>query len=290
MFKLFSAVATTLPESVALRLGAFIGWVGGSVLRIRRAAVAEHLGLAFPEESTTWRRRVADASYAHLGREAVATLRLSGQAGREVVARTTMSGFERLEEALASGRGVILLTGHLGNWEVGGAAFVARGIELDAISKGVANLRVGDALAGVRQRFGIGLIDVADARSEVPRSLDEGRVVGIVADQNVHRGGIFVPFFGRLAATARGPARFAVHQAAPVFLAVALCEPGWRSSYTVSIQQIDFEPTGDVDADVDALTRAHCEALERAVRAAPEQYFWQHKRWKRRPESEEAIA
>ena len=134
LFRVVTALVSALPEGAALRLGAFLGWVGGSALRIRRADVDRHLALAFPDRDAAWRRRVARASYAHLGREAVSTFRVTSRGPAEVVARTTMVGLEAFQGALAAGRGVILVTGHLGNWELGGAAFSARGLQVDAVA------------------------------------------------------------------------------------------------------------------------------------------------------------
>jgi KDO2-lipid IV(A) lauroyltransferase len=98
--------------------------------------------------------------------------------------------------------------------------------------------------------------------------------------------GVFVPFFGRQAATARGPALFAIRSGAPVFVGIALRDPGWTQRYTVAIRRLPFRPTGDVDADTRSLLAEYTRALEEAVRQAPEQYLWQHRRWKTRPPEE----
>jgi len=286
LFRLLVAILVTLPERWALALGAGLGQVAGSVLRIRRSDVDRHLELAFPDKDGAWRRRVAHASYAHLCREAVSTFRISSRGPEEVVARTTMVGFHEFRAALAEGKGVILLTGHFGNWEVGGAAFSARGLPVDAVAKGMSNRRFEADLAGLRRRVGVRLVGLGEATREGLRSLREGHVLGLIADQNAREQGIFVPFFGRAAATFRGPALFALRSGAPIFLGVSLREPGLPARYRVSTERITFAPSGDLDADVRSLTVAHTAALERAIREAPEQYFWQHRRWKTRPPGE----
>lgn len=282
-FRAFSSVAIFLPEPLALSVGFLLGWIAGSVLRVRRTEVDEHLFLAFPERTDAWRHDVARASYAHLGREAVATLRLSRATDKDLSERIRIPDLALFRTAVEEGRGVILVTGHLGNWEVGGGAFTSRGISLDAIAKRMANKAIGDAIAGVRERLGIDLIHMGEVAREVPRSLLRGRVVAILADQHAHKGGILVSFFGREASTTRAPALFAIRTGAPIFLGIALRDPGWRQRYTVSLERIDFQSTGEVDADIRGLTAAHSAALERAVRSAPEQYFWQHRRWKSAP-------
>jgi KDO2-lipid IV(A) lauroyltransferase len=288
LFRLLSAVLLVLPEGVALRLGSVLGWSVGSVLRIRRADVERNLEVAFPERPPAWRRRVARASYVHLGREAVALFRLAGMSPTDVVARTEIRGLEALQGAVQEGRGVVVVTGHLGNWEIGGAALSARGLPVDAVAKGMANRRFDRDLIATRERLGMQVVDMGHAHREVLRSLRRGHVVALVADQNAHKSDVFVPFFGRLAATHRGPAVFALRSGAPVFVGTCIRRKGSPQRYVVTLEPLQVKVSGDADRDVVAVTAAHTALLEEAVRAAPEQYFWQHKRWKTRPPEEPA--
>jgi len=180
----------------------------------------------------------------------------------------------------------VVVTGHLGNWEVAGAALSARGFPLDVVAKGMANRRFGEDLEAARRRLGMRVVDMAVAPREVLRSLRAGRIVALVADQNAREQGIFVPFFGVLAATFRGPALFALRSGAPIFVGACVREPGWPQHYRLWTARIDFAASGDLEGDVVRLTEAHTAVLEQAVREAPEQYFWQHKRWKTRPPQE----
>ncbi len=285
-FRVLSRVLLALPERVAHGLGAALGWTAGVLLRIRRREVDAHLALAFPRETPSWRRRVARASYVHLGREAVALFRMAGLDAEAVRARTTVEGLDALRSALAEGTGAVVVTGHLGNWEIGGAAVAARGIGVDAVAKGMANRRFDRDLVATRERLGLEVVGMEEAPRRLLRTLRAGRVAALVADQNFHRGGIFVPFFGKQAATAKGPALFALRTGAPLFLGVALREDGWPARYRVELRRVEVERTGELEEDVRRLTRAHVDALEAEVRAHPEQYFWQHKRWKTRPSAE----
>ncbi len=286
LFRGLAWMLRALPEIWALRAGEALGWFAGVVLRIRRRDVDRHLEIAFPEQSSAWRGRTARSCFAHFGRESVAIFRLADVDREDIVARTTISGLEEVRASLGEGRGLVLVTGHLGNWEIGGAALSAHGLPLDAVAKGMANRRFGDDLTATRERLGMRVIDVAAAPRAVLKSLRGGRVVALVADQNARESGVFVPFFGRAASTARGPALFALRSGAPIVLGTCLREPGWPQRYRVYLRRIDAAPTGDLDGDVVRLTREHTAALEQAVRDAPEQYFWQHKRWKTRPPEE----
>ena len=286
LFRVLAGVLGVVPEALAQRAGTLVGLFAGTVLRIRRADVDRHLALAFPDRDRRWRRRVARGSYAHLGREAVAILRLANMGAKDVVARTTIENFEILEAALTEGKGAVLVTGHLGNWEVAGALLAARGLPLVAITKGMANRRFGEDLQRTRTRLGIRVVDMAAAPREVLRSLRAGQVVAMLADQNAREHGVFVPFFGVPASAFRGPALFALRAGAPMFVGYCLREPGWPPRYRLHMTRVDFVPSGDMEADEARLTEIHTAALEEGVRMAPEQYFWHHKRWKTRPPQE----
>jgi KDO2-lipid IV(A) lauroyltransferase len=108
----------------------------------------------------------------------------------------------------------------------------------------------------------------------------------MLADQDAGGGGIFVDFFGHRASTTRGPALLALRSGARLFSGACFALPGAPRRYRVQLVPVDAPRTGDLVRDVASLTQAHADALARFVRDAPEQYFWQHKRWKTRPNAE----
>ena len=287
-FRAARSVGRLLPEGLVLRVAAVLGWIAGAALRVRRRDVDRHLALAFPDRSRRWRRRVARASYVHLAREAATVFRMAGWGPERILARVSVRGLSELRQATQEATGALLLTGHIGNWELAGSAVAAAGVPLDVVGKGMANRRFEADLFQTREQLGMRVIDMTAAHKGVLRALREGRVVAMLADQNAHRSGVFVPFFGKAAATARGPALFAIRTGAPVFLGISVREPGWRQRYTVTLTRMSFRPTGDVEADTRALLTEYAAALEAAIREAPGQYFWQHKRWKTRPPGEPA--
>jgi KDO2-lipid IV(A) lauroyltransferase len=271
-----------LPERGADAAGARLGRVAYA-LRLRRPVVEANLRAAFPEADAAWIDRVAKASYEHLGREAASMMRLSKLDRQAVIDRTdTTEDWPKLEAALAGGRGVLLVTGHYGNWEIAAAAVAARGIPIAAIVRRQGNPLFDARLDETRRRLGVETISQRDAPSRVPRLLRKNAVVGIVGDQDARRAGVFVPFFGRMASTHRGPALFALKLGAPAFACVARRLPGDEVRYRVAGAAVEVPRTGDLDADVTALTAALAARLEYEVRQAPEQYFWFHRRWKTR--------
>ena len=279
-----------LPERAALGLSSSLGWFVGVVLRVRRVDTDQHLQIAFPEHGSGWRRQVARGSYMHLAREAAMTLRLSRMTPEDIVRRTEMEGFEALRDAAAGGRGAVVISGHLGNWEIAAAAVAARGMPMDVAAHLQKNPFFHRYMLEVWGRLGLTVMVKNEAFRLVPRALAAGRVVALISDQNMRKRGIFVDFFGRSAATARGPALFALRTGTPVFFGVAVRKHGFPSRYRVIIERIPLSegaPDGEGATDAHAirdLTQRHVSRLEAHIREAPSQYFWQHRRWKTRPE------
>jgi KDO2-lipid IV(A) lauroyltransferase len=274
-----------LSDEVAARVGGFLGAAIRS-LGVRRRIVEDNLRLAFPDRDERWRAGVVRAAYRHLGREAVAMLRLSHHTREEIVRLTEIppTDWESFEAARAEGRGVLLVTGHYGNWEAAAAAVAARGIPVYAVVKAMRNPLVDEQLKAARERLGISTIDMRDAPRRIPRVLAEGGVIGIVADQDARAAGVWVPFFGVPASTYRGPALFALRFQAPIVASVARSLPDGR--YRIQGQRLETPRSGDLERDVTDLTRSLAAHLESEIRKDPGQYFWVHKRWKTRPPAE----
>jgi KDO2-lipid IV(A) lauroyltransferase len=282
MARSLERVVSALPERAADTFGRNTGRMLFR-LGVRRNVVDENLRIAFPDRDDAWIDRTAMASYEHLGREAAAMLRLSKLDANAVIERTHIVGWEDIQQARSLGRGIILVTGHFGNWEMAAAAVASRGVSIGAIVRRQGNRIVDERLQQLRRNLGVETIYQGQAPARVPRILRANGVVGIVADQDARRSGIFVPFFGRPASTHRGPALFALRLGAPVFCCMARRLPGRDVRYEVKGERVDFAPTGNLDHDVLALTADLAGRLEREIREAPEQYFWFHRRWKTQP-------
>lgn len=267
----------------ACRIGAKLGALGYRPLGIRKRVVERQIAAAFPAMSQEEVIGLARASYEHLGRSAIETALLNSL-GRDGIQRLveTVDGWELIEEVMAARKGAVLVTGHIGNWELAGAYVAARGIPLDAIVRGMANPLFDAYLNHTREEIGMTVVHDSEAVRRTPRSLRGGRAVAFVADQGVlGLASTFVPFFGRPAKTPRGAAVFALRFDVPVLFVVALRKPNGR--YRLVVERIETDKTGDKDRDVDAIVTRYTEHLEKWVRVVPAQYFWQHRRWRRQP-------
>ncbi|MBV9880330.1 MAG: lysophospholipid acyltransferase family protein [Gemmatirosa sp.] len=267
----------------ATAIGERLGRLGYAPLGVRRDVTERQIAAAFPELSPPRVQAIARASFASLGRTTVEAALLPSLGRDGVLALfERVDGWDVLEAARAEGKGVIVVTGHLGNWEVGGSYVAARGVPIDGIARGMANPLFDRYLTATRERLGMRIVHDADAVRRTPRALREGRVVAFLADQGaLGLASTYVPFFGRPAKTPRGPAVFALRLGAPVVFAVAVRQPNGR--FHLSFERVDVSDTGDREHDVDETVVRYTAALERWVRRCPEQYFWQHRRWKHQP-------
>lgn len=265
-------------------------WVGGRIgqfayrpIGIRQGVAERQIAAAFPDLDTQAVQSLARQSFDSIGRTFIEAATLPGASREEIIDRVErVEGWEHVEAALAGGKGIILVTGHLGNWEFGGSYFAARGVPLDAITRGMANPIFEAYVARTRRRIGFEAIHDREAVRRTPRSLRENRAVAFVSDHDaLGLASTFVPFFGRPAKTPRGPAVFALRFEAPVLFVAIVRQPSGK--YAVLVEPVPVSRTGDREADIDRIVLDYTRMLERYVREYPGQYFWQHRRWRRQP-------
>lgn len=274
-----------IPLNAASAIAARVGGLGYWPLRVRRGVVESQLTAAFPDWDRRTVRRVARKAYEHLGRTVVEAALLPTLSHERVRALFDGEGdWHVLTDALARGRGAIVVTGHIGNWELAGAYIAARGVPVTGVVRRMTNPLFDRYLNATRERAGLAVI-ADDPVRRVPRALRSGHVVALVADQGVKgMASTYVPFFGRLAKTPRGPGVFALRLGVPLVVGTAIRLPSGK--YRALVEPVDVTDTGDRERDVDAVVTRYTAVLERWVRQYPEQYFWHHWRWKRRPEDE----
>jgi KDO2-lipid IV(A) lauroyltransferase len=257
-------------------------------LRLRRRVAEENLCIAFPDASDPWRRDVLAAHYRELGRVAAEYPRLPAlvRAGPgEVVAKVT--GLEHLEAARDAGRGAILLTGHYGHFELLGA-WLGRIHPVDFVVKPLSNPAVEAIVARWRADAGVGLIPLGASLRRVFEALRANRWVALLGDQDARRHGAFVPFFGRLSSTPKGPAELALRTGAPLIMGLPHRREDGRHELEV-LPALEIPDRRAPDA-VESLTARHAALLEAAIRRHPEAWFWLHRRWKTTPPSAQPVA
>ncbi|MGA9234401.1 MAG: lysophospholipid acyltransferase family protein [Desulfobacterales bacterium] len=194
----------------------------------------------------------------------------------------SLKGFANLRAAVRKGKGALILTGHLGNWELMPVAAAMAGYSANVLYRPIDYAPLDRFFAEARARFGLKMIPKDASLLRVFRALKRGETVAMLLDQNVglHKG-VMVDFFGQRACTSYGLAYIALKTGAPV-LPFFVVRDG--RSFTAEIgPEIPFIKTGDDRKDLEENTRQYNEALETIIRRYPDQWFWIHNRWKTRP-------
>ncbi|MBH15959.1 MAG: hypothetical protein CME30_01590 [Gemmatimonadetes bacterium] len=275
-------IARVLPARALTLFGSLMGWLCSSVFRIRFLEVENHLTIAFPEKGFQWKRRIAKESYKHLSREALFFLRCSKVSGQDLGKDVRVEGFDLLQKSVQQGSGVMIVSGHLGNWEIGAAALAAKGITIDVVVQNQRNPFVDMYLKDLRERMGLGVIMESEGPYPILKSLRSGRVVAWLGDQNPAKTSVVVDFFGVSSRTARDSVLLTLRAGSALFFAssIVLCES--KRKYRVDLEEISHQEQQNPEELVGQLTEAHTKLLEAAIRRTPDQYLWQHRRWKNR--------
>jgi KDO2-lipid IV(A) lauroyltransferase len=183
-------------------------------------------------------------------------------------------------------QGLILLTGHYGNWEILGYVLATIGFETTSVARPLDNKFISDWVFGVRERRGQKVLGKKGATQEITQLLSRGGVVGFVADQNAGSKGIFVDFFGRKASTYKSIGLLAMEYQVPIVIGYARRLNG-KFHFRVATQDIIWPADWKDQADpLRYITQRYTRAVEDFIRAEPCQYLWVHRRWKTRPKGE----
>ena len=272
----------TLPEPIAYALGEGAARLAFRLDGRHRTIAAKNLAGAFagqyaPEELEPLVREV----FVNLGRTAVDVARshrLLLPKNRDAM---RMEGTANLEAARARGKGVLLLTGHFGPWELLPLAASLFYEPIHVVARPLDNPRLDDLLTALRERGGNQVIRKREAVHAILQALRRGQTVGILIDQHIsEREGVVVPFFGRPASTASAPALIAIRSGAAV-IPVGISREEGRGRYRVRIfPEVEVRRSGELKADLVENTARFNLAIERMIRERPDHWFWVHRRWK----------
>jgi KDO2-lipid IV(A) lauroyltransferase len=276
--------------NVSLALAKITGTILFHLDKKHRERAMFNLRNAFPEKTDLQRRAIALRSMqalCMLGVEVLFTPRLMHI---HTFTRYVRFGpnFEKvLRLMLQKNHGLVMLTGHYGNWEVLGFTLATMGFGISSVARPLDNPYISDYIFGVREASGQRMITKFGATEEMTGTLDRRGALGFTADQNAGKKGIFVDFFGRRASAYKSIGLLAMEYKVPVVIGYSR-RIGNGFLFEVGCQDIimpsDWE---QVDDPLRYITQRYTNAIEQFVRAEPGQYFWFHRRWKTRPKGEE---
>ncbi len=273
-----------LPQRLALPTAELAGIACGSVVSKWRDVAESNLQRALPELDSAARRHIRLGVYRNLGRVALALAKLPVWTERTILQHVGFSGLEHFRAAEAKGSGVLLLTGHLGNWELGALAHGAVVGPISVMVRPIANPLVDRIVEARRSAHGNRVIAKRNSAREVLKVLSAGGTVGILADQNtLLEDAVFVEFFGMPAAAHKGFAQLALRSGAAVVPAFARWDPASRRHVVEYGPEIEIVRSGVAERDIETNTQRFQRVLEEQVRANPDQWLWIHRRWKTQP-------
>jgi KDO2-lipid IV(A) lauroyltransferase len=285
LYLLFLA-ARPLPRPVLLALGRGLGDLVWKVFRFRRKVVLDNLGASFaPRMDAGQRRAVARSFYRNLGMTLMEFLAFPRTSPEDLENLVEIENRHYLDEVLAEGRGGLLVSGHFGNWEYLATRLVAAGYKVNFIVKSQANARIDGMQNRIRTRAGIGILRSGTAVKEMILALRRREFIGLLADQDAGKDGVFTEFLGRQASVFRGTAYLAWKLRCPIITGHILRLADGRHRLVVE-PPIYPDPDWDEETAVRKLTEFHVQRLDAAVRKAPDHYYWLHRRWKTRPPEE----
>jgi KDO2-lipid IV(A) lauroyltransferase len=261
------------------RWGSRLGTLARHVLRGRDRLAMRNLVETFPEKSVAECRSILDECWRHFGREALAAIRMQHVPIEEIPSHCRFVNEHLVQDALAQGRGVILLSAHYGAWEIAGLASIALVKNVYTVTRPLDNEYLERDLALIRARTGVHVVDRKGAARSLLKALSQKAAIVLLPDQAVQaREGILVPFLGRPAWTTDAPAKLALRLQSPIVFGFCIAdETGYRLEFeeAIRIDQLD-----ENEKNATALTKRINDVISRRIAARPEIWLWMHDRWK----------
>lgn len=292
-FWLVTVVLGALPLHTAMRFAAAVAaLIVRASPRLRKIGLV-NLRIAFPEKSDEERMAILVASYRNLGRmaaECAHMTEITAENVRETVTPDDGPIWTNEIKPHLRSQGVLIVTGHFGNWEMCAYAYGLLGNPVSLVHQTIKNPLVDDWIERLRSGGGTRLFRKREAARSVLRSLKERKLVVLPLDQNQsRRAGIFVDFFGVPASTSDGLARIALRTGAPIYPAFLLRDGESAHHRIVFLPRVEIGSIEDRDSAARELTQRCTAVLEAMIRKHPDHWLWTHKRWRTRPLGEPGL-
>ena len=287
--RIILSVVGALPFRQSIRLGRFFGLIAYLVASELRRTGEINLKLAFPQKTAEERRQLLKGCFESLGR-ALGVFSHFADPPESILSALEPSGIEHLDQVKASGRGAILFTAHLGAWELTSYGLSLLGHPISFLVRPIDNPKIEEIVDRYRTRTGNKTLDKFSAARSMVKTLRSGGFLGLLIDLNaLEDEAIFVNFFGVPASTNFMTAKLALRSDVPIIPVFAPWDKT-RQKFLLQVNEpVEFERSGDEEADVRELTTRLTQHFEDQIRRYPDQWLWIHKRWKTRPHGEPGI-
>jgi len=279
--RLIQLFANFVPYRVGVLAGGMVGFLAFYLLPRERNRALAHLTQVFEDKDRLWIRKTARRSFIHLGKSLLEIMLMSPWRASSVV---DIKGLDNLDKAFERGRGVVYVTGHIGNWELAAYAVAAKKYPISVIAAPLEPKQVNDMIVRLREKLGVRTIlrSRPGATRELIRVFKENRALAILIDQDTDVEGAFVDFLGRSAWTPTAAASMAIKFDAPVLFGCIKRNKNDRHTFTIE-GPLDLILTGNRDQDIIDNTAMLTKKIEACILKTPEQWVWMHRRWRRQP-------
>ena len=292
-FWLVTAIARTLgrlPRALARALVGVLTSILFAMLGRLRHVGERNLELAMPALGPAQHRRILRTLFRHLGWQLVEFCRMPRYTPENIRDWIRTEGLEHYLAAESRGIGVLILTGHLGAWELSGFYHSLMGHPMGVVIRRLDNKFLDEYVNHIRCLRGNRVLHKDDFARGLLTAMREGQAVAILMDTNMTPPqGVFVPFFGIEACTASGLARVALKTGAAVLPGFLLWEQKEHRYVLHFGPELHFTATGDTENDILSATQQCNDVLEAWIGRYPDQWLWIHRRWKTRPPGQPGL-
>lgn len=277
--KLVGFCVSRLPRRITLVIGGWLGTLAFWLAPQHRALACDHLRRSLTLSDERRVRTIAKQCFQHLGKTVVEFMQFPRLDRAQIQRYVTFEGVEHVKQALAHGKGAIILTGHFGNWELLAASISATVAPLTPIVRELRSPRLNALVSRYREKAGYATIDRDTGIRQALQCLRRNELLGIVADVDTTVSGVFVDFFGRRAYTPYSPVAIALKTGATILPTFIIRQPD-GSHRAIIESPLALKRTDTKEKDLVINTQKFTKIIESYIRQYPAQWIWMHRRWK----------
>jgi KDO2-lipid IV(A) lauroyltransferase len=273
----FSAI---MPLPILLFCGKMLGNLLMALSAKRVSITKENIAKAFPDKDEEYHNAIVRGSYTNLGIVLLEIAAMYFLSNEQVAKRMTFKNITLIDEILQRGKGLVIISGHLTNWEyLAFTAGIHANLSFLLVAKSQKNPFIDAAITALRRRGGNMTIDMDKAARPLIQALQQNQPVALLIDQAADpQKDAIIDLFGRKAVVFEAPAALALRFKTPLLFAIPVRDE--HGHYSVTFKEIPTEDLTSTKDDIITLTKRHTALLEEAIRKHPEQWAWQHNRWK----------
>ncbi len=278
--KILGWIASLLPPKFRGHLGMCIGNFLFLIPSKRKKIALYNLRIAFPDKSFDELKKIARKSFQNLSIVFIETSAAEFFSEKDITKLIKINNIELVPQLLSQNKGLIFLSAHYGNWEYAAiAAGIYSKVPINVIVQKQKNKFVNKSITKTRTKFGNNVVPMNNAARQIIHAIRKNEAIAMLVDQSAKFGkDNFIDFFTTPALTYDAPAELALRFRTPIVYGFAFRNQDF--TYTIDLKELDFSDLSYSKENIKILTRRHVEALEKQILKAPEQWVWEHKRWK----------